>query len=221
MNVRCGLFFVGVVALTGCPPNPTPQDAGNDGVTTDTPATCDAVTCTSGTATFTVGTGTDSMIRTFRPLADGEDVFLVPGFQGNQHIWIGFRARGIDPTLPRIELNAYRMSDNRLIGRLRFRLPFRVTEENGVWALGGQTLIIEDDQYCSVLPGDVRITVDFDDAAGHRFFVERHVHIAGMDPMALAIDRESRIRCCTERFYRCFPDAGTRTDAATDLGLRA
>jgi hypothetical protein len=197
-----------VPALVACPSGPaTPVDGG---------------ACTASGITVIMGTGTDSTARTFRALADGDEVYLTPGPQGAQHVWIGLRARGIDPTQPRVEMSAYRASDDLLIGRLRVRLRMiEAPEDRTLYALSSQTLIIEDDRYCSVLPGDIRITVDFDDGRGHCTRIERRLRLAGLDPLALPIDREARQRCCDLRLPRCFPtDAGALEPDASGMASR-
>lgn len=202
------------LALAGCPPSPAPVD----GAAPDVP---EVRVCEANGATLLVGTGTDSTARTWRALADGDDVYLTPGPQGAQHVWIGLRARGVDTTQPRVEMTAYRASDGALIGRLRVRLRLiEAPEDTTLYALTGQTLIIEDDRYCSVLPGDIRVTIDFDDGRGHCVLAERRVRVAGIDPLALPLDREARIRCCEQRLLRCFPpdgDAGA-PDASSGSG---
>lgn len=175
----------------------------------------DAGVCEANGATLRIGTGTDSTTRTWRELADGDMVYLTPGIQGAQHVWVGLRARGASPTLARVELRAYREGDNLLVGQLRVRLPLVVApEDTNWWALSSQTLILDDDRYCAVLPGDVRIEVDFNDGSGHCVRAVRHVRLAGVDPLALEVDREARLRCCTQRLPRCFPDGGVSFDAA-------
>lgn len=204
------------LTLAACSPPapPPPADAGTD-----------AVVCGPSCDQLVVGTGTDSTTRTFRPMADGDNVYLVPGPQGSQHVWVGLRARGIDPTQPRVEMKAFRASDGLLLGQLRVRLAFVVAPEDpSVWALSSQTLIIEDDRYCSVLGGDIRITVDFDDGRGRRILSERRVRVAGIDPLALEVDREARLRCCSEMLRRCYPDGGVVPDATVETveaGTRA
>ena len=200
MNVRHGSLVALALLFAGCPQPPATSDVPGD--------VGDGAACAANGASLTVGTGSSSTLATFRPLNDGDDVYLVPGPQGGQHVWIGLRARGVNPTQPRVEMRAYRASDDQVIGSLRVRLRMIETGEAGVWGLPGQTLILDDDQYCSVLPGDLRITLDFNDAAGHCFRVERRVRLAAIDPGALEIDREARLRCCTQRLRRCFPDAG-------------
>jgi hypothetical protein len=215
MNIGHGstaLLLGLALALAGCPPTVHVLDAS-----TDAPDGGDGSVCLANGASLTLGTGTDSTLATFRPLDDGANVYLVPGPQGGQHVWIGLRARGVDPAQPRVELRAFRASDDHLIGGLRVRFRMIETGEAGVWGLPGQTLIFDDDQYCSVLPGDVRITLDFTDGAGHCFHVERRVRVAGIDPLALEIDREARLRCCAQFLRRCYPDGGPAgADATAD-----
>ncbi len=205
MTRRSATLLALTLTLYGCPtPAPPPADVPGD--------RADSGACETNGAELTVGTGRDSTLATFRPLSDGDDVYLVPGPQGGQHVWIGLRARGVDPTQPRVELHAYRASDGHEVGGLRVRLRMIPTDEPGVVGLPGQTLIFDDDEYCSVLPGDVRVTVDFNDAAGHCFRLEKRVHVTGVDPLALEIDREARLRCCAQRLPRCYPDGGAAGD---------
>lgn len=167
-----------------------------------------------------MGTGVDSSLRSYRPLADGDAVSLIPGPQGGQHIWVALRGRGFDPSLPRIELRAYRPSDNALIGRLRIRLPMLAAPEDPtLLALPSQTLIVDDRAYCSVLGDEVRIELDFNDLAGRCRTLRRTVRLVDIDPSAPEAIRESWNRCCTERLPRCFApmDAAVSGDAtATD-----
>lgn len=224
MRYKRGMSFLrrvllgSTLALAGCPPEPAAPDAG---CLANLPQCVDASVCESAGATVLMGTGTDSTARTWRALANGDEVFLTPGPQGAQHVWVGLRARGIDPTQPRVEMSAYRASDNALIGRLRVRLRMiEAPEDPTLFALTGQTLIIEDDRYCSVLPGDIRVTIDFDDGRGHCARIERRLRLAGIDPLALPLDRDARIRCCEQRLPRCFPpdgDAGA-PDASSGSG---
>lgn len=191
--------------LMACPEEVVPPDA-----------------CTADGATLRVGTGTDSTARTWRELADGDMVYLTPGVQGAQHVWVGLRARGVVPTLARVELRAYREGDNVLVGQVRVRLPLVVAPEDpSWWALSSMPLVLDDDRYCSVLPGDLRIELDFDDGNGHCIHAARRVRLAGIDPLALEVDREARLRCCTQRLPRCYPDGGLSLDASvTDASVR-
>jgi hypothetical protein len=93
-------------------------------------------------------------------------------------------------------------------------------EDGELLALSSQTLIVEDDRYCTVLPGDVRVTLDFNDARGHCVRMERRLRISGLDPLALEIDREARARCCRDRLRRCFPDEPSpSSDAAVHVDV--
>ncbi len=161
-----------------------------------------------------MGTGAPSARGAWRPLAHGDDVVISPGPQGGQHLWITLRGRGFDPALPRVQIQAFRAGDGALIGALSVRARFGPAPEDAcLLALAPQTLILDDDQYCSVLPGDVRVVVTLEDQAGRTLTAERRVRVSGIDPEALPVDQTSRVRCCAERLLRCYPDAGpTATD---------
>jgi len=203
-------LLVGALAAGCDDPPPLPFDGGG----------IDAGGCGGPPAEIELGTGIDSSLRNYRALADGDPVSLVPGPQGGQHIWIALRGRGFDPSLPRIELRAYRSSDNLLIGRLRIRLPMLTAPEDpSRLALPSQTLIVDDRAYCSVLGGEVRIELDFNDLAGRCRTLRRTVRLVDIDPSAPEAIRASWRRCCTERLPRCFApmDAAVSGDAvATD-----
>ena len=206
--MRAGaLAFLGV--LGGCGADPTP-DAGMD-----------AGSCSASPAHVTLGTGADGMFTSFRALSDGDTVYLTPGPQGGQHVWTGLRGRGFDPGLPRIELRAYRVADNALIGRLRIRLPMSLApEDTTLVALGQQTLQIDDTAYCSVLGADLRIELDFDDETGHCATARRTVHLADLAPGTPDAIRAAWLRCCSQHLPRCFPDASVPYTPA-DGGLDA
>lgn len=170
-----------------------------------------------GPSLLEIGTGTDSSLRTYRPLADGDPVVLVPGPQGGQHIWIGVRGRGLDPALPRFEMRAYRPSDNALVGRLRIRLPMSpAPEDPTLLALPSQTLIIDDSAYCTLLGSDVRIELEFNDLAGRCTTVQRTVRLTEIDPATPQAVRASWLRCCSERLPRCYPFVDASSPAPLD-----
>ncbi len=200
-----------LLAVTACGPSTPASDAGVDAPT-------DGGACAANGASLTLTTGSLSSIATQRPLMNGDDVYLVPGPQGGQHIWIGARATGFSPTLPLVDLKLYRVPDGQLIGAVRFRFPWMSTGAPGEVGIGGQTLVVDDDQYCTVLPGDARMTYTVNDGAGHCFTGERRVHVAGVEPSALEIDRLARERCCTERLPRCYPNGPGPTDAGAGDG---
>jgi len=189
-------------------PTVSPSDAGG----LDAP---DANQCTGGAIVLTLGNATGNALSSYRPLADGDPVSLIPGPQGGQHIWVALRGRGFDPTLPRFEFRAYRPSDNTLIGRLRIRLPMiTAPEDPTLFALASQTLTMDDQAYCSVLGGDVRIELDFNDLSGHCTTIRRTVHLVDIDPNAPETTRMAWRRCCDEHLPRCFRalDAATNAD---------
>lgn len=197
-----------LLGLLACSPTPpTPTDASSD-----VPAPC-----LPNGATLTLGTGTAPDIATFRALADGDPVYLTPGPQGGQHIWTGLRGMGFNPAQPRIQLVARNNSDGTILGQFIVSFGLAPTGAPDEYAMLPQPLALDNDQYCAVLPGDVRISVKLDDRRGH--CIERSViaHVAGIDPMADPRDRESRTTCCAQRLLRCFPDGGVRAaDASAD-----
>jgi hypothetical protein len=189
-----------VLALARCSTPSPAEDAGPVG---------DSGVCDPRGATVTLGMGTDASFANYRALADGDPVYLVPGPQGGQHIWVQLRGRGFNGTQPRIDLTALRAGDGHTLGRLRIRLPMGpAPDDPSQLGLSSQTLVLDDDLYCSVLPGDVVIRLRLDDGFGRCVTAERRVRVAGIDPMALEVDRTARTRCCTERLPRCYPDAG-------------
>lgn len=199
---------------TGCSEGPaTPSDAG----ALDAFDAADGSQCSTASVVLTLGTGSGNSLSTYRPIADGDPVYLILGPQGGQHIWVSLRGRGFDPTLPRFEFRAYRPSDDALIGRIRIRLPMvTAPEDPSLFALASQTLTLDDQAYCSVLGGDVRIELAFDDLSGHCATVQRTVHLVGIDPDAPAATSAAWHRCCDERLPRCYPvlDASTASDAS-------
>lgn len=204
-----------LVGLAACGPSPTPVDAGLDhGPVLD-------AACSEGGASVVVGGGNGPSVTGFRPLSNGDTVYLTPGPQGGQHIWIGLRGRGFDGTQPLIHLRAYRVPDGELIGQLRIRLRLSPSPEDpSALALAAQTLIIDDDRYCTVLDGQVRVTLDLSDGAGRCLHDERTLRIGGIDPTALEIDRTARLNCCTQFLRRCYP-MGPPPDAAVDAAVDA
>jgi hypothetical protein len=207
LTPRAAAVGLAAALLSSCD-DPPPADAGFD-----------AGQCLGAPTALELGTGTDSSPRNYRPLADGDAVNLIPGPQGGQHIWVALRGRGFDPTLPRIELRAYRPSDDALIGRLRIRLPMAPAPEDASrLALPSQTLVLDDRAYCTVLGGDVRIELDFNDLAGRCVTLRRTVRLADIDPSAPDAVRESWRRCCDARLPRCYaPDGGSvAADAVAD-----
>lgn len=197
-----------LAALLSACDGPSPADAGADGGQ-----------CLRAPTELELGTGVDSSLRNFRPLADGDAVSLIPGPQGGQHIWMALRGRGFDPSLPRIELRAYRPADGALIGRLRIRLPMvPAPEDASRLALPSQTLVLDDRAYCTVLGGDLRVELDFNDLLGRCVTLRRTVRLADIDPSAPDAIRASWRRCCDARLPRCYaPDDGSvATDAVVD-----
>ena len=87
-------------------------------------------------------------------------------------------------------------------------------EDPTLFALASQTLTLDDQAYCSVLGGNVRIELEFNDLSGHCTTLRRTVRLADIDPSAPETTRTAWRRCCDEHLPRCFPtlDASTRAD---------
>ncbi|MEZ4391839.1 MAG: hypothetical protein R3A48_12140 [Polyangiales bacterium] len=203
--------------LLGCGPStPSTGDAGGDIAPPD-------AACSPSGATIELGGGTGPTLAGYRPLSNGDTVYLTPGPQGGQHIWIGLRATGIDPSQPLVTLRAYR-DDGALIGQIRVRLRFSPLQEDpSRYGLPALTLIIDDDRYCSVLAASVRVTAEVNDGSGRCLNVERTLRVDGIDPAALEIDQRARLACCEQFLRRCYPagppaDASVAADAGGDAG---
>jgi hypothetical protein len=57
-----------------------------------------ALACAEGPGTIVIGNGVvdpGSGLVTYEPLSDGQDVLVVPGWQGGQHIWVILRAEDV------------------------------------------------------------------------------------------------------------------------------
>jgi hypothetical protein len=208
-------FIVAVLALLSCGPRITP--------TVDASVPVDA-SCNAAVGAVRLGSGNAPSTAGYVPLEDGDAVYLTPGPQGGQHVWIGLRGEGFDPTQPLVQLRAWRVSDGVLIGQIRIRLRFSpAPDAPQSLALAAQTLVVDDDQYCSVIGQSLRVTLDLNDGAGHCLHAERTVRVAGLDPNALEIDRTARMACCTQYLRRCYPagppaDAAVPADASLDGG---
>jgi hypothetical protein len=102
------IFVLGAALSAGCGDGGGgPGDAGGGGQ----PAVCNSALCPAGrVGTLELGEGIADEARpgvlVFRPLADGDEVAIIPGFQGGQHIWVILRATDIETcyVTPRYEL---------------------------------------------------------------------------------------------------------------------
>src|SRR4051812_45749991 len=122
MTLRFPSALVAATLVGGCPNDPAPP--------IDVPSIDAPDACSANGGAFTVGTASSGSASTYRALADGDSVYIVPGPQGGQHIWIGLRARGVDPTQARVALRAFRESDGAQIGALIVRLRLVVAPED-------------------------------------------------------------------------------------------
>lgn len=205
-------LLTALLAHAACGPTTPAVDASAD-------APFDAP-CSRGAATLVMGAGTGPTTAGFRAFSNGDTVYLTPGPQGGQHIWIGLRGNGFDPAQPLVTLKAWG-EDGTLIGQIRVRLRFSpIPDQPDTWGLPAQTLIIDDDRYCSLIQRRARVTAEINDGAGRCLLEERTLRVDGIDPLALEIDRVARLNCCTQYLRRCYPagppDGAVLTDAATD-----
>jgi hypothetical protein len=51
------------------------------------------------------------------PLSDGQDVLLEPGAQGGFHVWLTWRADGMEPAELQLERTARRLADDKVVLR--------------------------------------------------------------------------------------------------------
>lgn len=187
-----------LAALSACGPSSPENDGG---------------ACRAGGAHVEIGTGTNSSFANYRRLRDGDPVYVTPGPQGGQHLWIQLRARGMDPSRPRVSVRALRASDGRVLGELRLRVDLAAAPEDpALVGLPSYALVLDDASFCSVLlpPGDVRLVLDVEDLAARCVHREVVVRVADLDPLTPPATREAWLRCCTAREPRCAPrgDAG-------------
>ncbi len=93
------------------------------------------------TPVLTLGTGE----RASAPVADGQVLPLVHGFQGLQHVWVSVRASDFDPDRAIIALSLDRVSDGRPATEAsRVRLPFDVDPAGAyVERIGVQFVVLE------------------------------------------------------------------------------
>lgn len=188
-----------VIALSGCA---SPAGVSNDGGA-----------CLAMGAQVELGTGTNSSFANYRPLADGDPIYITPGPQGGQHVWIQVRARGVDADRPLMNVRALRESDGLLLGQLRLRAALTpAPEDPSRVGLPSFQLVLDDATFCSVLlpPGVVRLVFDFADNAARCTHQEVRVRVVDLDPLSSPATREAWLRCCTAREPRCAPrgDAG-------------
>jgi hypothetical protein len=98
---RAGALGASLALLAACSDGPGARgDAGDLGA----PRVCAPERCTEGVVgTLAVGEGVLDPARpgllVHRPLEDGDEVRIVAGFQGGQHIWVSLRAGGVQTCL--------------------------------------------------------------------------------------------------------------------------
>lgn len=163
-------------------------------------------------ATAQLGTGTGGSLGGFRAVDDG--VYLVPGPQGGQHVWVALRARGLDVTATTTELRAFHPDDGATLATLRLRRALSpLLDAPGWYGLATQPLVLPDDVYCAALHQPLGLSATVTDTHGCSARVTVRTRLIDVDPSAAASDRASRLACCSDPTSRCHPtditDAGT------------
>ena len=194
-RIALATALLSLAACDGTPPVDAGTDSAFDAAQCDMDATIttDAGACPvlghneSQCAELIVGNGRDGTFENFQLFAPGDTVYVTPGSQGLQHIYVAVRGRGFDPTNPLVGLRFVRASDCVSVGYLRFRLPFQPDlSDPTLLELQTVRVILLDDadplQYCSILGQDVILLADLDDARGHRAHQEVRLHVGGIDP---------------------------------------
>lgn len=202
------------MSVATCCSIPTPRDGGIDAG--------DAEACPlrgqdeSEGAELIVGSGRDGTLEDWRPLSSGDNLWIVPGEQGLQHVVIAMRGRGFDPTLPLIEARLVRADDCEEVGYLRYRTRFVSDPDDPTrYAVQAVRVTLLDDrdrfEYCSVLDRDAVLLVRVSDNSGRWARREVRVHIAGIDPSVRPALREAWLTACERA------DGGHHSDASIDV----
>ena len=123
-------------------------------------------------AELTLGTGE----LAFAPVAEGQVLPLVHGFQGLQHVWVSVRARDFDPDRAIITLSLDRVGDGRpAADDLRVRLPFDVDPAGAyVERVGLQLVVLEPNL---ALGEQLRLTAAIDNPLGAHATASAHITV--------------------------------------------
>jgi hypothetical protein len=150
-----------------------------------------------------VGSTRDAALDTLRPLADAPGLWLVPGEQGLQHVWLALdRGRGFDPVGTRVRVQLLRARDGEPLGAAVVRRAFVADPRDPTRvALAAVRVVVVDAadpvEYCSVLDGGaVDVVVDLDDGAGAVAHREARSRVLGLDPRAPAAVRQAWTEAC-------------------------
>jgi|LNFM01.1.fsa_nt_gb hypothetical protein len=169
-----------------------------------------------------VGTGRDGTTDGYRPLRDGDELYVIPGEQGLQHLLVGFRGAGFDGRLPLIEVRARRASDCVEVGYVRFRLTFEPDPADpSRLAIPGIRVVLDDNvdrrEYCTILGRDVVLVIDATTPEGQWAHREVRVRVADIDPNTRPELREAWRNACL-RVDGGTTDAAVRDAANVDVG---
>lgn len=126
-----------------------------------------ALACAAGPGTIIVGNGVidpGSGLVTYEPLSDGQDVLVVPGWQGGQHIWVILRAEDIATGCffsPRYRLlDGDEVVEQRFYGGEFYELP----DEDGLLEFPAFAFQVESED---VHRRELELVVDGADACGN------------------------------------------------------
>ena len=111
MPILIAILLVSLAAV-GCPGDGpgSDLDASSDTNSDAGVRVCDPALCTDDIpGELILGVGTvdeDTGVVSFLPVDDGDEVDIVPGWQGGQHIWVVLRATGVETCFvtPRYEI---------------------------------------------------------------------------------------------------------------------
>jgi hypothetical protein len=138
------------------------------------------------------------------PFAPGAVVYVTPGEQGLQHIYVAFRGRGFDPMTPLVSARIVRIEDCHTVGAIRFRLPFTADPADPtLFELQTSRVVLLDPTdplgYCTILGRDVMLLADINDGEGHRAHREMRLHVGGIDPSARPDLQQAWLDACAAR----------------------
>lgn len=207
-RTRLGSHRLLALALTGCVAPLAPPERPDAAP----PLVCDAEAVLGSTG---------QEVYAFRPLHDGDAVFLTPGAQGGQHVWVALRSRGLDPSGVSVLLTARRPADDAIVATLRLRTALRVADDAPGWfRVPPQPLVIPDESFCDLLHHEIVLRAEVTGDRGRCAVVATTLTLADLDPRADANARSARLACCHDPNSRCHPplptadrDAGAATDA--------
>ncbi len=152
-------------------------------------------------AAIELGSVNPSNPQAYSALADGDAVYMVPGNQGGQHIWIQVHARSVCPTHPRVRVRVIRASDGVLVGFSQFagNTWTEVPGAPGTYTSTPFAAAIDADRYCTVIRGGtVRVEVQVDDTRGRVANAAVGLVIQGWAADSLPADRAARDACCAD-----------------------